>query len=127
MIQEFKGLRLSIGPRLSGTRALSGMLLARAGIDTADANIRELGPDEAASQLISGQIDAAIIVTGWEAPRGATPPRGARHFAPAAQAGGRLHRALPFLGKVILPEGAGDTGRRQIHRPTWRCWPTRAA
>ena len=108
MLQEFKGLRLSIGPRLSGTRALSAQLLARAGVDTADANIRALNPDEAAAELIDGRIDAAVILTGWDAPavqRLLSTPGISLLPLKRVDAFVALY---PFLDKVVLPEGAGD-------------------
>jgi TRAP transporter TAXI family solute receptor len=108
MFQEFKGLRLSIGDRLSGTRALAAMLLARGGIDTADANVYSLDPDEAATQLIAGQIDAAVILTGWESPavRQLLAAPGIS-LLPLKRVDAFV-ALYPFLSKVVLPEGAGD-------------------
>jgi len=108
LLQDFKDLRLSIGPQLSGTRALAAALLARAGIDTAGGQIRALSPDEAASQLIEGRIDAAVIVSGWDAPAVQillTAP--GISLLPLKRVDAYV-ALYPFLEKVILPEGAGD-------------------
>ena len=108
MLQEFKGLRLSIGPQLSGTRALAAALLARAGIDTADANILALSPDEAAAQLIGGQIDAAIILTGWAAPAVQQLLKAPGISLLPLKRVDAFVALYPFLSKVVLPEGTGD-------------------
>lgn len=111
LLSELGTLRLSLGPRRSGTRALATTLLGRAGVDTASALIHGLSPEEAAQELIEGRIDAAVIVTGWDAPA----------VQQLLQAPGisllQLKRVdayvalYPFLTKVILPEGAGDMVR----------------
>jgi TRAP transporter TAXI family solute receptor len=108
MFQEFKGLRLSIGPRLSGTRALSAMLLARAGVDTADATIQALSPDDAATQLIDGKIDAAVILTGWDAPAVQRLLQAPGISLLPLKRVDAFIALYPFLGKVVLPEGTGD-------------------
>lgn len=108
MFQDFKGLRLSIGPKLSGTRALATELLDRAGIDTADGNILALGPDSAAARLIGGQIDAAIILTGWEAPAVQLLLRAPGISLLPLRRVDAFVALYPFLNKVVLPQGVGD-------------------
>lgn len=111
LLGELGTLRLSLGPPLSGTRALATRLLARAGVDTGSALIHGLDPEEAAQQLIDGRIDAAIIVTGWNAPavqRLLTTPGISLLALKRVDAYVALY---PFLTKVILPEGAGDMVR----------------
>jgi len=108
MFQDFKGLRLSIGPPLSGTRALSTSLLARAGIDTADGNILGLDPDSAAEELIAGRIDAAVMVTGWDAPAVQRLLRAPGISLLPLKRVDAFVALYPFLSKVVLPEGAGD-------------------
>jgi hypothetical protein len=84
------------------------MLIARAGIDTDSALLEGLPPDSAAAALLAGQLDAAIILTGWEAPAvqqllnapgiSLLPLKRVEAFA----------ALYPFLEKVVLPEGIGD-------------------
>jgi TRAP-type uncharacterized transport system substrate-binding protein len=108
MIEELGGLRLSIGEPLSGTRALATMLLARAGIDTGSALSQALSPDDAATQLIGGQIDAAIVLTGWEAPAVQRLLKAPGISLLALKRVDAFVALYPFLDKVVLPEGTGD-------------------
>jgi TRAP transporter TAXI family solute receptor len=108
MFQDFKGLRLSIGPMLSGSRALATELLLRSGIDTADGNILALEPDSAAAQLIEGRIDAAVMLTGWEAPAVQNLLRAPGISLLPLKRVDAFVALYPFLSKVVLPEGTGD-------------------
>jgi TRAP transporter TAXI family solute receptor len=67
-LAELRGMRVSIGPMGSGTRQLALELLARNGIDASNTTFLALAPAEAAAQLIAGTIDAAVVLTGPEAP-----------------------------------------------------------
>lgn len=108
VLSELDGLRISLGPPLSGTRALATVLLTRAGVRIDDADVGALNPDEAAAALIDGRIDAAIILTGWDAPavqQLLTAPGISLLALKRVDAYVALY---PFLDKVVLPEGAGD-------------------
>ena len=107
-LEEFHSLRVSIGPPLSGTRALTTMLLARAGIDTDSALLLGLSPEESAAQLIGGQIDAAVILTGWEAPAVQQLLTAPGISLLALRRVDAYVALYPYLEKVVLPEGAGD-------------------
>ena len=111
LLSELGSLRLSLGSRLSGTRELATMLLARAGVDTASALIRTLDPEESAQQLIEGRIDAAVIVTGWDAPAVQQLLKAPGVSLLPLKRVDAYVALYPFLEKVILPEGAGDMVR----------------
>jgi len=107
-LEELKDHRVSIGPDLSGTRALTTALLLRAGIDTDSALLLPLTPEEAEDQLRHGKIDAAVILSGWEAPavqRLLVAP-GIR-LMPLRRADAFV-ALYPHIEKVVLPEGTGD-------------------
>lgn len=108
ILSELDGLRISIGPPLSGTRALATILLARAGVRIDSAEVGALNPEEAAAALIEGRIDAAILLTGWDAPavqQLLTSPGISLLALKRVDAYVALY---PFLDRVVLPEGAGD-------------------
>jgi TRAP-type uncharacterized transport system substrate-binding protein len=111
LLSDLGAFRLSLGPQLSGTRALATTLLARAGVDTGSALIRALSPEAAAQQLIESQIDGAIIVSGWEAPAVQQLLREPGISLLALKRVDAYVALYPFLEKVILPEGAGDMVR----------------
>jgi NMT1-like family len=107
-LADFRTARLSVGPVGSGSRALAMMLIERAGVDTDSALLEGLTPDSAAAALLAGQLDAAMILTGWEAPavqRLLNAPGIALLPLKRVEAFAALY---PFLEGVVLPEGIGD-------------------
>ena len=107
------GRRISIGPEGSGTRALTLELFARSGIDRRFAVMLPLNPEQAAENLLRGDIDAALISTAWESPVVqrllATPGIGLASF-PHIDA----YLALfPFLTRVQVPAGVGDLAQNR--------------
>jgi TRAP-type uncharacterized transport system substrate-binding protein len=106
-----RGRTVSIGPEGSGTRALSLELLKRNGID--DVVLLGLSPEEAGEKLLAGGIDAAFIVTSWEAPvvqRLIVDERVELMGFLRADAYVALY---PYLSRVVLPAGVGDLGKRR--------------
>ena len=104
-IASLRGKEISIGPEGSGTRALSLKLLALNGIDQNFAHFLPLAPREAGEKLIHGNIDAALMLTSWNAPvvqqllhaediEIVSYPRADAYIA-----------LFPYLNKVELPEG----------------------
>ena len=66
---HLRGLRLSVGPEGSSSRALSLTLLGHAGIiDERSVTLLPFTPSESAQKLIDGDIDAAVFLDGWESP-----------------------------------------------------------
>ena len=111
LLSDLGALRLSLGPPLSGSRELATKLLARAGIDTASALIHGMSPEDAATQLIAGRIDAAVIVTGWGSPAVQQLLKAPGISLLALKRVDAYVALYPFLEKVTLPEGAGDMVR----------------
>ena len=107
-IQSLRGKRISIGPEGSGSRELALKLLARNGIDQGFADLLSLTPQDAGKKLIRGEIDAAIILTSWDAPVVQRLLR-AKGIEPANFPRTDAYLALyPYLNKVVLPEGVVD-------------------
>jgi TRAP-type uncharacterized transport system substrate-binding protein len=103
----FKG-RISIGESGSGTRALSTDLLASIGQDLSRVEVVEMSNTDAGEALLRGDLDLAIMVSGWEAPivrRLLIAPGITTMTAPRADAQVALR---PYLSKLILPRGVAD-------------------
>jgi hypothetical protein len=107
-----RNLRISIGAEGSGARAFSVEFLARLGIvDGRNAHLLALAPEAAAEKLLSGEIDAAMILDAWESPLVqkllAAPDV---HLVNAARADSWV-ALYPYLNKVVLPAGVADMAR----------------
>jgi TRAP transporter TAXI family solute receptor len=112
-LERLRGKRLSIGPEGSGTRDLAVRLLAANGIDRGVAQLLPLTAHDAGEQLLSGRIDAAVMVAGWESPvvRRLLASKDVELASfPRADAYTALN---PFLSKVTVPAGVGDLARNR--------------
>jgi len=108
---DLRGRRISVGPLGSGTRALSLELLKRNGIDDQVSELLALTPQAASEALLAGEIDAAVILSAWEAPivrKLLADERIELSSFPRADAYVALY---PFLNKVVLPTGVGDLAK----------------
>jgi len=107
-IQALRGKKISIGADGSGSRELALKLLKRNGIDQGFAELLSLTPQEAGEKLILGEIDAAIMLTSWDAPI-VQQLLAAKGIEPANFPRTDAYLALyPYLNKVVLPEGVID-------------------
>jgi len=100
--------RVSIGERGSGTRALATELLASIGQDLSRVEVVDLSNADAGEALLRGELDMAMMVSGWEAPivhRLLIAPGIATLTAPRADAQVALR---PYLSKLTLPHGVAD-------------------
>ena len=107
-LERLRGKGISIGPEGSGTRDLAVTLFAANGISLDMARFLPLSPSDAGEQLLSGRIEAALMVAGWGSPvvrRLLTAKDVALLSFPRADAYAAL---FPFLFKVTVPAGAGD-------------------
>jgi len=112
-LEDLRGRRISIGQEGSGTRALSLELLARNGINERFAELLALTPQQAGEKLLRGEIDAALMLTSWDAPVvRQLLAAGDTELAsfPRADAYVALY---PFLNKVVVPAGVGDMARNR--------------
>jgi TRAP-type uncharacterized transport system substrate-binding protein len=110
---SLRGLKVSIGPEDSGTRALALELAKRTGIDRQVGELLALAPRAAHEKLLAGDIDVAFMVASWEAPevqRLLAEERIGLSGYPQADAYVALY---PFLNKVVVPRGARDLAKDQ--------------
>jgi TRAP-type uncharacterized transport system substrate-binding protein len=115
-LSELRGKRISIGPEGSGTRALTLELLARNGIDQSFAELLPFTPEMAGEKLLSGQIQAAIMLTSWDSPvvrRLVAATDVDLVSFPRTDAYVALY---PFLNKLLLPTGVGDLAKNRPPR-----------
>jgi len=110
--QQLRGLRISIGPDGSSSRALALQLLERVGIiDQKSATLLSLTPSESAQKLILGDIDVAVFLDAWESPvvQQLLRSKGVNlESLPRADAFVALY---PYLNKLVLPAGVVDMAK----------------
>jgi len=107
--QDLGGLRISIGPEGSASRALAEEFLARVGIiDQKSATLLSLPEQESTTELKNGQIDAVVLLDAWEAPT-VHELLAAKDVNLDGVARADAFVALyPFLNKLSLPAGVAD-------------------
>jgi TRAP-type uncharacterized transport system substrate-binding protein len=116
--RQWSGWRISIGPVGSASRPLALRLFELNGIDAQQLHVFGYLPQQAAQALLAGQLDAALIVTGWDSSAVQTLAR-----APAIQLLG-FPRAdayvalFPVLNKLVLPAGVADLAANRPPRDT---------
>jgi TRAP-type uncharacterized transport system substrate-binding protein len=116
--KQWNGWRISIGPVGSASRPVALKLLALNGIDAQQLHLFGYLPDQAAQALLGGQLDAALMVTGWDSAAVQSLAR-----APAIQLLGfpraDAYVALyPVLNKLVLPAGVADLAANRPPRDT---------
>ncbi|MGO9831126.1 MAG: TAXI family TRAP transporter solute-binding subunit [Myxococcaceae bacterium] len=110
-IGNLAGQRVSIGPEGSGTRFQALKLLALEGVDLKAVELKAYTPAAAEKALDREELDAAIIVVGWESPviqRLMANPRLWLVNFPRADAFVALR---PYLTKLVIPMGVGDLAK----------------
>jgi TRAP-type uncharacterized transport system substrate-binding protein len=113
VLQGLRGKKISVGPDGSSGRALVLKLLTRNGMDQDFAELLSLTPQEAGEKLIRGEIDAAIMLTSWDAPV-VQRLLAANGIEPANFPRTDAYLALyPYLNKVVLPEGVIDLAKNR--------------
>jgi TRAP-type uncharacterized transport system substrate-binding protein len=108
--RDWNGWRVSIGPEGSSTHPLALKILALNGLDAAKLRLSSYAPESAEQALLARQLDAALILTGWESPvvqRLIHEPGITLLGFPRAAAYTAL---VPVLSKVVLPMGVIDLG-----------------
>jgi len=112
LLSELKGKRLAIGSSGSGTQTLALTLLAANGIEPGGTTVlEELEANNATKALIEGKVDAVFLMGDSASIQNMrTLMRNpVIHLLDMAQALGYTRR-IPYLNKIILPEGAIDFG-----------------
>jgi TRAP-type uncharacterized transport system substrate-binding protein len=105
---ELTGRKIAIGAAGSGTAELGRALAASSGLDQPPTTLMELGGLAAADALVSGAVDAAFFVSAVDGPA-VTKLLGASgvRLMDMRHADAYVRR-LPYLHKIVLPEGVVD-------------------
>jgi TRAP transporter TAXI family solute receptor len=107
-LEGLRGKKISIGPEGSGTRTLALQLLKPYGIEQQAAELLGLPPLEAATRLLAGEIDAAIMLISWDSPAVRQLIADERVEIASFPHTDAYVALYPFLSKVVVPAGAGD-------------------
>ena len=111
LARRLAGRRISIEAEGSGTRVLARRLLELNGVPDSSVTLLGLSPEQSADALISGEIDAALMLTSWQSPavRKLLAADGiVLEGYPRADA---YVAHFPALDKVVLPQGVADLAR----------------
>jgi hypothetical protein len=125
ILGQFRGKRLAVGQKGSGTNALTLKLLKANDIDEQSATLVEVGGEDAAKLLTSGEVDAAFLAGDTVTPKlqrrlRETSGISLMSFRQAEAYRRRFH----FLVKLIYPEGAGDFAKNIPAQPTQLIGPS---
>ncbi|HEX5639470.1 MAG TPA: TAXI family TRAP transporter solute-binding subunit [Burkholderiaceae bacterium] len=108
---ELAGGKIAIGAPGSGTAELGRALAASAGLDQPPTTLVELGGLAAADALAAGAIDAAFFVSAVDGPA-VTRLLATRDVRLMDMRHADAYvRRMPFLHKIVLPEGVVDMKR----------------
>jgi hypothetical protein len=123
---QLQGKRVAIGPEGSGTRPLALSLLKLNALDEGNVTLLPLGGDAAAKALANGDADAIFLAMSAEAPTVQAllrePSIKLMSFAQAEA----YTRVLPYLTRIVLPEGVVDLVRGIPARDVSMLAPTTA-
>jgi TRAP-type uncharacterized transport system substrate-binding protein len=112
-LEALRGRKVSIGPEGGGTRALALELIKRSGLESQVGELLALGPQASSDKLLSGDIDAAFMMSAWDSPvvqALLADPR----IALASYSRADAYVALyPYLTKVVVPRGVRDLAKDQ--------------
>ncbi len=113
LLSEFRGMHLDIGEKESGTHTLAQAVLKANGFQPGDGTrYSDIPSSEAAGALMDGRIDAIFLMgesASTDVMRKLLHSPGIRLFD-FVQADGYTRR-IPYLNKLVLPEGSLDLGR----------------
>ncbi len=107
-ISQWDGWRISIGPAGSASRPVALKLLVLNGANLSRLKLLPYAPEQARHALLAKDLEAALIVTGWDSPTVqslAREPDIRLLGFPRADAYVAL---FPFLNKLVLPRGVAD-------------------
>ena len=105
---QWDGWRISIGPVGSASRPLGLKLLSLNGLDATKLHLEAYSPEQAQQALLANQLDAALIVSGWESPVVQTLARAPEIRLIGFPRADAYVALFPFLNKLILPRGVAD-------------------
>jgi len=105
---QWGGWRISIGPVGSASRPLALKLLTLNGADVSKLQLLTYPPEQAQRALLGKELEAALIVTGWDSPVVQSLARAPGVSLIGFQRADAYVALYPFLTKLVLPRGVAD-------------------
>ena len=112
-IDGLRGLKVSIGPEGSGSRALALDLLKRSGVDREIGELLSLSPQAAEEKLLNGEIDAAMLLVSWDFPAVKRLLADERTELASLRLADAYVALFPYLSKLTVPAGVADLAKKQ--------------
>jgi TRAP-type uncharacterized transport system substrate-binding protein len=112
-IDGLRGLKVSVGPEGSGSRAVSLDLLKRSGVDREIGELLSLSPQAAEEKLLNGEIDATMLLVSWDSPAIKRLLADDRTELASLQLADAYVALLPYLSKLRVPAGVADLAKKQ--------------
>ena len=110
-VADLAGQRIAVGQAGSGTQVVAKQLLLVGGVGPGEADLVEVGGEEAAAQLTAGEVDAAFFVSAVISPLLAKLTADRDLVLMDFTRASAFRHALPFLSVVGLPAGTVDLPR----------------
>jgi TRAP transporter TAXI family solute receptor len=110
-LTDLAGQHIAIGQPGSGTQVVARQLLSASGVGPGEADLVEVGGDEAAAQLQAGDLDAAVFVSARISPLLSKLTEDRDLVLMDFTRAPAFRYALPFLSAVTLPAGTVDLPR----------------
>lgn len=107
-INQLRGMRIAVGVRGSGTRALAEPLLAWNAVTRDNSAPVSLGGDEALHALQAGEVDAVLYVGGAQTPLIVEALRDPAIKLMSMDRADAYARRFPYITKLTLPGGTVD-------------------
>ena len=109
--QRVSGKRIAIGQEGSAARVLARRFLQLNGVDERTMELPELTPEQSVASLLRGDIDAAVLLTSWQAPAVQTLLAADGVVLQSFPRSDAYVARFPFFTKVVVPMGAADVAR----------------
>ena len=123
-LNDFAGLKISIGPQGSGTHMLANQLFAINHVNTQNTTFFNLPPDQTLKKLQQGEIDAAFFVSSIKVPLIQQLLRDKNFKLFNFERADAYAQVLPFLSKLTLYEGIIDFNQNIPQYPVTLLAPT---
>ena len=111
-LTELKGKRIAVGPVGTAARVVSEKVLLISGVSSENSTLSSLTGQAAADALNDGKVDAAVLGLSSDAAILQSMLRDSRIRLMSVARAEALTRYLPFLVKLVLPQGAIDFEKR---------------
>lgn len=110
-LRDFQGLSIAVGALGSGTRPIALELLAANGVDASNAQLLDLGGNEATQGLLSGELDATLFIASPQAENIVQLSKAESIRLFNFERAAAYTRLYPHLSAVVVPQGLIDLSK----------------